>query len=73
MVQRLKKIKNEAMHAAISEGQKAGLTDHANILTLAGFIMPLKGMRHNAWNSYVALNMDGIPAGSTLFHSARLQ
>ena len=43
LVQQLQKIKEDAMQAAILEGSKAGLTDQANILTITGFTMPLKG------------------------------
>ena len=72
LVQRLQKIKEDTMQAAILEGSKAGLADQANILMIAGFTMPLKGSRENPWNAYVALNIGNIPDGGTLFSLAHL-
>lgn len=67
LVQQLQKIKTDAMQAAVHEGIKSGLTDQANILTIAGFLMPLKGSKDNPWNAYIVLNIGSIPAGGMSF------
>lgn len=61
------------MVAAINEGLRAGLTDQASILNIAGFMMPLKGSRENLWNAFVALNVGDIPDGGMSFHLTYLR